>query len=91
MQGRCTAAATNPNPGPVCRDAALLPQLNLTLDPYAGTLHCCCNYGAAVGVVNSCDIRRHVPEEETKAALTLTLTLTLIRSPPDPNNDSEFP
>merc|ERR1711934_61757 len=34
---------------------------------YAGTLHCCCDYGAAKGVVNSCDIRRHVKQAEIKA------------------------
>lgn len=33
---------------------------------YAGTLHCCCNYGATKGVVNSCDVRRPVTKEESK-------------------------
>jgi len=34
---------------------------------YAGTLHCCCDYGAVKGVVNSCDIRRHVSEADSKS------------------------
>lgn len=43
---------------------------------YAGTLHCCCNYGATKGVVNSCDVRRPVPEAEQKKGCT------------DPNEDA---
>jgi len=43
---------------------------------YAGSLHCCCNYGATEGVVNSCDVRRPVTETESKTGCN------------DPNEDA---